>query len=349
MRQELNFQVSSLCPGRALYVGKNDELYVARSYRIFRSDDWGRTWRLDCFVPSKGWKPLAAKLRLAARLLRYDIAAFEVLPDGTRIAVARDGLYRAEPGALEMTRVFRITRGSRPLNVTVDGARVLFGEYGDGYQNSEVFIYVSEDGGRTFDIGYRFPTGSIRHVHGIQLDPYRDVYWLLVGDYGRQPGIGTLSKDLRNVEWLSRGSQLCRVVRAMIEPDRLTYGTDSDVEQNFIVAMNKDSGKITKLRQVEGASIFATRFGPVSVISTCVEPNLACPGRNCSLYVSWDGFDWRRGPVHRKDWHNPVRFQFGTLVLPYAYNSRPRGMFSGQALQLEDNRVSLVEFDADAG
>ena len=176
---------------------------------------------LLCAVAWAGnrWQPNCAWPR---RLLRYNIAAFEVLPDGTRIAVARDGLYRAEPGELEMTRVFRITRGSRPLNVTVDGKRVLFGEYGDGYQNSEVFIYVSEDGGRTFNVGYRFPADSIRHVHGIQLDPYRDMYWVLVGDYGRQPGIGTLSKDLRNLEWLSRGSQLCRVVRAMIEPDRLT-------------------------------------------------------------------------------------------------------------------------------
>ena len=344
MHQELNFQITGVCLGRALYVGKDNRLYVSQRYRIFRSDDWGQTWRPDCFVPSSGWKPLAAGMRLAARLLRHEVAAFEVLSDGARIAVVRDGLYRAEPGQTRMTRVFRITRGSRPLNLAVDGARVLFGEYGDAYQDCEAFIYISEDGGRTFDVGYRFPAGSIRHVHGVQVDPYRDTYWVLVGDYDRQPGIGALSKDLRTLEWLNRGSQQCRAVRALIEPDRLIYGTDSDQEQNFIVGMDKSGGKITKLLQVEGSSLYAAAFGPVRVISTCVEPNPICRSRECSLYASRDGFDWRRGAVHCKDRHHPTFFQFGALVLPYAYNNRPRGMFSGQAVKLGDDRVSLVEF-----
>ena len=101
-------------PGRALYVGRNHELYVARRYAIYRSDNWGATWRLDCFVPPSGWKPLAAKARLCASLLRYNIAAFQVLHDGSRVAVARDGVYRAGGERNACPASFRLRAGRAP-------------------------------------------------------------------------------------------------------------------------------------------------------------------------------------------------------------------------------------------
>jgi hypothetical protein len=329
--------------GRALYVGPAGEVYVARRYQIYRSDDWGGTWRLDSFVPGRGWKPLVARSRLGARLLRYYIAAFQVLSDGSRIAVTRDGLYRAEPGELRMSRVFRITRGSRPLNLAVDGKRVLFGEYGN-LDACEVFVYVSENGGRTFDVGYRFPKGDIRHVHNVLVDAYHNCYWVLVGDFHHQSGIASLSKDMQTLEWLNRGSQQYRAVAALVQPDCLIYGTDSDSERNFIVRTDKSSGQASKLLEVEGSSLYAAAFGPVRVISTCVEPNPACKSRECSLYASVSGVDWKRTVVHTKDRYHFKYYQFGLLVLPYAYNPEPKGMYSGQAVADLDDMVCFFEF-----
>ena len=338
-------RIRGALPGRALYIGEQGELYVSRKYSIYRSEDWGVTWQLDCFVPSFGWKYAVAQTRLGARLLRHYIAAFQILADGSRVAVARDGLYRAERGEQRMHRVFRITRGSRPLGFAADGPRVLFGEYGDGYESSEAFIYVSEDGGRTFEVGYRFPKGDIRHVHKVLVDPYQDNYWVLVGDFGRQPGIGVLSKDLKTLEWLCRGCQECRAAAAIVESDCLLYGTDSDRARNYIVRLDKQDGKLTTLREIEGSSLYATTFGGVRVISTCVEPNPSCPSRECSLYASRNGADWQRTVVHKKDRYHPTYFQFGTLVLPYARCTKPRGMYSGQAVQEIDGVVRRIEWD----
>lgn len=344
MNDGLDFRVSTLGHGRALYIDRQGALYVSQRYVVRRSDDGGATWHVDCFVPSSGWKPLAAKLRLGARLLRYCIAAFQVLPDGSRVAVARDGIYRVSRGETAMTRVFRYTRGSRPLNLAADGNRVLFGEYGD-LNDGEVCIYVSENSGRTFDIGYRFPRGDIRHVHNVLVDPHRDNYWVFVGDFGRQSGIGVLSKDLKSLDWLSRGSQRCRAVGAVVEKDCLVYGTDSDRERNFIVRMDRQSGRIEDLSEVEGSSLYATRFGPVRVISTCVEPNPMCPSRECSLYVSRDGTRWQRLAIHRKDRYHSILFQFGTLVLPHTCHDGRWGVFSGQAVNGLDDRVAIIDFE----
>jgi len=337
-------QVTPLRRGRALYIGQSGELYVSWRYKIFRSDDGGQSWRLDCYVPPSGWKPWMAKLRLGARLLRYYIAAFEVLPDGSRVAAARDGVYHAAPGETRMTRAFQLTRGSRPLNLAVDGNRVLFGEYGylDQY---EVRVYVSGDGGRSFEVGYQLPRGAVRHIHNVVYDPHRDHYWVFAGDYDGQAGFAALSKDLKTLDWLTRGDQSHRAVDAVQYPDRFVYGTDSNQERNFIVSLDKQNGRIDHLMEVEGSSLHAASFGPVHVISTCVEPNPACPSRECSLYVSTDGDDWKRTLVHRKDVFHHKYFQYGTIVLPYSHCDRPLGMYSGQAIQGGDDAVFRLDWD----
>lgn len=345
MSDNMDITITGKCPGRALYVGHHGEQYVARRYAIYRSTDSGATWQQDCYIPASGWRPIAALGRLGVRLLRFYIAALQIVADGSRVAVAQDGVYYAEPADTRMTRTFRITRGSRPLNLTVDGNRVIFGEYGSGYESSEVAIYVSEDGGRTFDVGYRFPKSDIRHVHNVQVDPDGKGYWVFVGDHGRQPGIGLLSRDMRTMDWLCRGRQRARIVSAIIEPDCFVCGTDSDCERNFIVRIDKQSGRIDDLLEVEGSSLYSTRFGPVRLISTCVEPNPACSSRECALYASVNGEDWKRAAVFQKDRYHPTYFQFGTLVLPYSHSPQPRGMFSGQAVKGLDNTVAFVDFD----
>ena len=338
-------QIVHQTAGRALFIAADGKCYVSRRYDIYSSDDWGATWRLDCRVPPSGWKPWAAAVTPLARLLRYYIQAFQVLDDGSRLAVARDGIYRAAAGETAMTRVFTYTRGSRPLNLCADGPRVLFGEYGDGFGGSEIFLYLSEDFGRSWEVGYRFPGGDIRHVHNVLFDAAENHYWVLVGDYGREPGIGALSRDLKHIEWLTRGSIESRAVGAIVTSDCLYYGMDSDRERNFIMRLEKRTGKMSQLLEVEGSSLYAATFGSVHVISTCVEPNPACPSRECSLYASRDGDRWGRILPHRKDFYNLVVFQFGCLVLPYSFSARSRGMFSGQAVAGAHDKTTLLDFE----
>jgi hypothetical protein len=109
--------------------------------------------------------------------------------------------------------------------------------------------------------------------------------------------------------------------------------------------LDKRSGKLDILREIGGSSLYAANFGPVCAISTCVEPNPACPSRECSLYISRDGDCWERTLPHRKDILHTVLFQFGCLVLPYSYCNRARGMFSGQAVTGAHDLTTLLDYE----
>lgn len=331
-------------PGRALLVGANSRLYISNRYRIFHSDDLGETWNRNCYIPSNSWKSYAAKSSLAARLLRFYIASFHVLDDGSRVAVARDGIYRASPGEQRMHRTFKITRGSRPLNLSVDRNRVMFGEYGSGLENSRVAIYISEDYGKSFSIGHLFPRGDIRHVHNIVIDKIAGLYWVLVGDFKQQPGIGILSDDLSSIHWVCRGTQQCRAVCALPTEDGLIYGTDSDRDRNFIMLLDRNDGNIRPICEIEGSSLYATDFGAIKAIATCVEPNPHCPSKTSALYLSHNGASWRRSLSFQKDRFNPRYFQFGTLVLPPVQTHADFILLSGQSLRGLNNTSLLLQY-----
>ncbi len=343
VQRELTLDHCAQTRGRALFISETGSFYVSKGYSIHRSDDGGRTWVLDCRVPARGWKPLVSHLALPARLLRFNIQALRVLVDGSRVAVARDGIYRAEPGDVEMRRTWTVTRGVRPINLSADGPRVLFGEYGGAEMDHvQVRIYCSEDGGRHFETAYEFPKGDVHHIHNIVVDPYANRYWVLAGDHGRTPGIGVLSKDCRHLDWVDRGSQMVRAVSVLVRSDCLIYGSDSEMEPNYIVRLDKKTGHCEPMTPLDGSSLYAADFGELGVISTCVEPSRINAGKHASLYTSADGANWIRQFSVRKDCWNPALFQLGLIVLPYVLSRHPaNGMFSGQAVAQNHDRVSI--------
>jgi hypothetical protein len=344
MDSAITLSETASCRGRALFVRADGRIYVSRRYAIYRSDDRGGTFTLDCAVPTPAWRGIAAAPRAVARLLRQDVYALVVLGDGARLAIARHGIYRAEPGSTAMTRVYEVWRGSRPLNLAVGGGgRIVFGEYGDNPERREVHVYASDDG-RRFEVAHTFEPGDVRHVHNLIWDEDLAKYWIFVGDYGREPGIGLMDADLSHLVWVARGSQQARAVSAIVEPDALVFGTDTETERNGIVRLDKVTGEATRLRDIPGTSLYATRFGGLRMISTCVEPSVVNPDRNAALFASVDGESWSEVAAFRKD-ALPFRyFQFGTIVLPYAGPAAPV-IFSGQALRGLDDRVRIVGWE----
>ena len=333
----LPFRIIARTRGRALHLGRDGSTYGCVRQTIVRSSDHGATWSPVTRIPRRGVRRVLGATRLGARLARYEVRACVQLDGGGLVASNREGVYYARPGDRVM-RPSRMEVGQQALSPPMcvyagPGNRVVWGEY-DSRDNhgKPVRVFVSDDGGATHHVAHVFEGGSIRHVHNFLFDTRLNKYWVLAGDVRHEPGIGLMSSDLKEVEWIGRGSQVYRAVEVFDFGDRLVYGTDSELEPNRIVSLDKSSGKVDEIQSIEGSCIYACRFGKYYAITTSVEPSGVNRSRMAALYLSTDGATWTRVFQAEKDRWHPVLFQFGSIVLPRGASEDDTIVFSGQAL-----------------
>ncbi|HIF06411.1 MAG TPA: exo-alpha-sialidase [Gemmatimonadetes bacterium] len=342
-------ELRGLGAGRALLVRPDGRLYISRGYSVYQSDDDGASWSFVATAPTplKRWP--GHFLRLAARLLRFEIRALVSLADDGLVAANRDWVYYTQPGERMMQRS-RVDEGAQPLvppfNMTEgpDG-RVLFGEYNAQlHHGNPVRVYASDDGGKSFEVAHCFEGGDVMHVHRLLYDPGLDHYWLFTGDFDDEVGIGILSRDLQHFEWLVRGEQKFRVCEAFDFGDRLVYATDTPFEQNSVISLDKSTGRTEKLIETGGSCLYAARFGDLCVFSTTVETLSVDTAKSIELVVSRDGDRWSSVLEAEKDLWHPSLFQFGSLILPRGTSRRETVFFSGQAVKQYDGKVFAGKF-----
>jgi hypothetical protein len=336
--------------GRAVTVQRDGALYAGRGYHIYRSHDDGAAWTFVTCMPGAPARRLAATCRMGARLLRHEVRALGVLSDRAVVAANREGVFHAGPGEPRMRRA-EVDEGDQPLfppmTVTVGpGDRILWGEYDSKTAHGKpVRLYVSDDKGRTYQIARVFEGGSILHIHNLIFDPALRKYWLLAGDHNHEPGIGLLSEDLKNFDWLVKGEQRFRAVDVFDFGDHFIYGMDSEREQNWIVALDKKSGRIERIAEIEGSCIYSCRFGNWYVLSTTVEPSRVNSATAAGLWASRDGHNWSRVFQAEKDIWPHRLFQYGSLVLPRGASPNDTVFFSGQAVRGWDGKLVIGRID----
>jgi len=333
--------------GRAVYIHPDGSYYLSRHYVIYRSADEGRSWTRVTKMPLPLGRRVVQASRLACRLLRHETKALTILSDGTYVASNRDWVFRAQAGEPTMTPC-RIDDGGvpiwPPMSLTVGpGDRVLWGEYGGSKHNPRaVRIYASDDRARSFGVAHTFKPAEIRHVHNLIYDADIRGYWVLVGDHDHEPGIGRLTEDLRSFDWVGKGEQRYRAVCMFDFGDRMLYGTDTEMEPNALMSIEKATGRVERLMELDGSCIYACRFGGLYALTTTVEPSRVNACRDAVLWLSRDGERWTRVFRARKDRWHAVYFQFGSLVLPRGAGPHETILFSGQALEEVDGKAIVA-------
>lgn len=337
-------EIACTARGRAVYVQPDGTVYAGRNYVVYRSHDNGGTWTEVTAMPRGFIRRMAELSRMTCRLLRHEIRALAPLSDGTLVAANREGVFYAPPGDPVMMRSHIEDGGlavAPPMSLTVGPHdRVLWGEYTGGDRaRREVRMYVSDDAGRTYAEFHRFEAGDIRHVHNLHYDKELDQYWVLVGDHAEEPGIGLLSSDLKDFVWVVKGKQIYRAVSVFDLGDRLVYGTDTEMEPNAVMSLDKKTGRVRRVFEINGSCIYACRFGDIYAISTTVEPSRVNRSRNATLWVSRDAEQWFKAFEAPKDRWHAAYFQYGSLVLPRGESDRETILVSGQALRGIDGKL----------
>ena len=343
---ELELELLREVPGRAVLIEPDGALHIGRNYDIHRSHDEGASWICVGSFPRSPWRRVAERSRLACRLLRQEVRALVRLSSGAYVAANREGVFfgpgdggllqRSDvaAGGLDLMPPFRMARGPQD--------EVVWGEYGSWSEPRPMRIFASFDAGQSFEVVHTFAPDEVLHLHNVCWDAARDHYWILAGDHGKHPGIGILSRDFQHFEWFVRGKQEFRAVHVFDLGDRLIYPTDTEMEVNGLIWLDKATGESRRLRDLPGSGIYACRFGGLYALSTTVEPSTINTATASGLWLSRDGAHWQVAYWGEKDAWSAHYFQFGSVVLPCGESDSETLIFSGQAIRGLDGRTRIA-------
>jgi hypothetical protein len=350
-----------------------DILYGCRRYQIVRLQtgknqtsknhvEKNREWEVIARYRPVWWRNLTSRATLSYRLVRDGFHALAILAGDLDDQINGQTMVGAVPGALvtrtagsdEFQVTHKVQRGTRPLHITVvPSGSIYWGEYFDNRERAEVHIYVSTDRGRTWEIAYTFPAGSIRHIHNIVYDRWSDCLWILTGDEGAECQVLRASCDLRSVEVVLTGSQQTRAVAAIPTKNGLYLSTDTPFEQNHVYRLNyriDRTGNVERVGDLASSSIFGCRvgcqIGEALFFSTMIEPSTVNISREVQIAGSKDGMNWQVLARWKKD-NLPMRyFQYGNAFLPDGENSTRYLAATTIAVETDDLVTTLWEVES---
>lgn len=334
-------------PGLAI-VHHADEggTWATRGRDVLHQPSSAAPFRSVARLPRSRLDPLL-RSRLASRALRIDRCNVRPAADGRLLAIRGGRVYRIEDGECE---VLCTIQGDCLMNRAIaegsDGS-LYFGEYFTNPERRPARIWRIARDLRAAEVAFEFERPRVRHVHGVHADP--DVpgrLWATTGDFADECFFFFSDDGFRSVERVGDGSQTFRAVSLVFEPERIVWLTDSHLEQNRIVSLERKSGELRFHGELPSSTWYTARTSDgVLLATTTVEPGAAIHTRRARLLYSTDGVAWREALSFAKD-RLPMRFfKFGSLALPSGSFSSQAFWISGEGLTGLDGASWLCALD----
>ncbi|RLD07172.1 MAG: hypothetical protein DRI65_05255 [Chloroflexota bacterium] len=329
-------------PTRALSIS-DGSLYIQKGMKLVLIDALdGKTitsWRL----PYTGLQHLN---RWSIRLNRLGVQSFVPLTKDKVVLLENHKIYKLDLATGEVNAVFEDFQGTRPLFLSQsDNGNLYFGEYFNNPSRGHVNIFASEDEGLTFKSVYTFPKDSIRHVHGVFFDRYSGDLWVTTGDDNSESHIWRTSDEFRTVESVVGGEQQYRAVQLLFTKEHIYFGSDTPLEQNNISRLNRKTGQVEKLQQVQGTVFYGCKVGDTLFFSTVVEPGSINKDKRVYLWGSRDGEEWHSILSYQKDMLPLKLFQYGQIRFPSGINKTGNLWFTPFSTS-EDQTIKCIQAES---
>ena len=257
-------------------IGENTVLCYSNSiFEILNTIDNSR--KKLCMFKQKRIYRLFERISLMRRLLRMEIRCGYLI-NSEYYFFKYKSLYYLNINTGRIYKLYDIPQGwSAPLNISkgFGSYKILWGAYGSNSGLQSVHIMgLTKNGG--VEVLYRFPAGTIRHIHNLIKDDENNGYYIFTGDHGNHMGIYYSDITFTNIVPVLTGNQQHRAVQGFPTKDGIVYATDAVEEVNCIYyAHTKDRIKweLTKICGLNGSCIYGTRVKQGYVFSTTVEPS----------------------------------------------------------------------------
>lgn len=290
--------------GQTVFASKGNQIHV--------SYDNGNHWSFLFSIPLPLFLRFRSLAKLTRRLFRDGIHHIVCLGKHTLVLVAYSSIYtynlkdkRLNP---EVTRIF----GSRPLVLCKDSDDLLYyGIYSGNSKRSPVHLLCSDDGGHQWKPIYQFK--GIRHVHGVCNDPYDKKLWVTTGDTNEEAGIWMTDDGFHTIEKVVGGTQQTRAIQLLFTKEHVYFGSDTPIEKNHIYRMDKKTGLVYKIQEVQSSVFWGSKVGNALFFSTAVERSKVNRCQDANIWGSIDGENWKCLAGFRKDIWPMKYFQYGQV------------------------------------
>lgn len=256
---------------------------------------------------------MALRIRPAQRLLRQFYYNVLRLPTGDiltvfdkKVTLLREGRWVPVTG---FYRPARFLRGSCAVDVR---GGVYMGEYFANPERKSVRIYYLAPGSTRVESVYEFKAGSVRHVHGIYIDPHDHSLWCTTGDVNRECSIQRTTDGFRTLDVIGSGDETWRAVGLSITERYVFYGTDAEFRENCIFCLDKRTGKRITLGAVDGPVYYTTEVGGYHFFGVSAEGASSQYENVASLWCVDPADSLRKILSYKKDWF-PMLFMYGSL------------------------------------
>lgn len=313
-------------------------LYLSQGLDLKISEDYGKTIKQFAGIKAPFWLKVASRIPILARVGRLGFHFITKTIEEGLIAVIKGNILFKEKNEDNFKVIFKIPRGSRPLNICIlPNGKLYFGEYFDNKQRSEVHIYESNYPYDNWNIAYTFPAGEIRHVHSVIYDKFEKGIWVFSGDYGDESAFWFTRDGFKTLAPLARGSQKTRAVIALPEKEGLIIPTDTQLEQNYISYFYKKSNFQEFFLPIDGPCFDLVKINGIYLCSTIIEVSDFNLTNYVNLYGSLNGKNWVLIKRYKKDFY-PKKYhyytQFSILkIIPSLSEKNPYIFFYGRGIK----------------
>ena len=253
--------------GLLLY--KNNKLFILKQDEI----------SFFCKIKLAGYRGAFSKTRLLTRIFhRYVFCGITPKNSGFSFICFNDGVYKVDYNtkSVSLSFSFECEGMHRPLaffdikDVPSFEDCIVFGDYSYNKNRNEISIYkYSFD---KWEKALTFPPGTVRHIHSIIPDKYKDRVLILTGDYGDECAIWSATNDFKKLKCILKGEQKHRFCCARAYESGVILVTDSPFDENKVYRLTEDGGVfLTELYSIKGPTVFFTYHGDNIVFATDVE------------------------------------------------------------------------------
>lgn len=314
-------------------------------------------------IPISGVERCFGWGRLISRLMRFGIRSAIALDNEHILLSIGNSIFELDFSKLGISKGWHCGNGIRPLffsevrGISGFNDGVYFGQYRKNDQLNPVSIFY-RDGVDDWKEVYTFPQGTIKHIHNIIPDSYRQCVWIMSGDFGEAAALWKATDGFKKIDYVVGGDQRWRGCIGFSIPEGLIYATDTPFSENHIYLIRED-GVTETIGDLSGSCIYGCQWKDKYIFSTVVEPD----GRKETLLRLL--FGWKRGAgiidnnariylgsikdgfkeiyKEKKDVY-PFIFQFGAFIFPSGKNNTKRLYFQPIATKKNDMRLMELCF-----